>query len=74
MGHAMLEAAASLLRENASDGRAAIRFDSGYQDRRRAEGAANGTINRELAVLSCAFTLGYETHPASCRKNFTLNE
>src|SRR5258708_15612411 len=23
----------------------------GYQDRRRAEGAANGTINRELAVL-----------------------
>jgi integrase len=35
----------------------------GYQDRRRAQGAANGTINRELAVLSCAFTLGYENTP-----------
>jgi integrase len=35
----------------------------GYQDKRRAEGAANGTINRELAVLSCAFTLGYENTP-----------
>ena len=29
-----------------------------YQPFRRKEGAANGTINRELAVLSCAFTLG----------------
>src|SRR5262245_14792463 len=35
----------------------------GYQDRRKAEKAANGTINRELAVLSCAFTLGYENTP-----------
>jgi len=35
----------------------------GYQDKRLAEGAANGTINRELAVLSCAFTLGYENTP-----------
>ena len=35
----------------------------GYQDKRRAEEAANGTINRELAVLSCAFTLGYENTP-----------
>src|SRR6266850_1922180 len=32
----------------------------GYQDRRKAEGAANGTINRELAALSCAFTIGYQ--------------
>src|SRR5215467_1992471 len=35
----------------------------GYQDKRKAEKAANGTINRELAVLSCAFTLGYENTP-----------
>jgi integrase len=35
----------------------------GYQDKRKAEKAANGTINRELAVLSCAFTLGYEHTP-----------
>jgi integrase len=34
-----------------------------YQDQRRSDGAANGTINRELAVLSCAFTLGYEHTP-----------
>ena len=34
-----------------------------YQSLRRKQGAANGTINRELAVLSCAFTLGYEQTP-----------
>jgi integrase len=34
-----------------------------YQSFRRTQGAANGTINRELAVLSCAFTLGYEQTP-----------
>ena len=34
-----------------------------YQSLRRTQGAANGTINRELAVLSCAFTLGYEQTP-----------
>src|SRR5713101_4047483 len=34
-----------------------------YQAFRRKQGAANATINRELAVLSCAFTLGYESTP-----------
>jgi hypothetical protein len=34
-----------------------------YQTYRRKQGAANATINRELAVLSCAFTLGYEQTP-----------
>jgi integrase len=39
---------------------AAIR---GYVEARKAENAANGTINRELSVLSSAFTLGYEETP-----------
>src|SRR5947207_7959493 len=34
-----------------------------YQAQRREKGAANATINRELAVLSCAFTLAYESTP-----------
>lgn len=34
-----------------------------YQDRRKAEGASNGTANRELTVLSCAFTIGYMNKP-----------
>lgn len=34
-----------------------------YQASRREQGAANATINRELAVLSCAFTLAYESTP-----------
>ena len=34
-----------------------------YQTYRRKQCAANATINRELAVLSCAFTLGYEQTP-----------
>jgi integrase len=39
---------------------AAIR---GYVEERKAENAANGTINRELSVLSSAFTLGFEETP-----------
>lgn len=39
---------------------AAIR---GYVEARKAENAANGTINRELSVLSSAFTLGFEETP-----------
>jgi len=39
---------------------AAIR---GYVEARKSENAANGTINRELSVLSSAFTIGYEETP-----------
>jgi integrase len=39
---------------------AAIR---GYVERRKEQKAANGTINRELSVLSSAFTLAYEETP-----------
>jgi integrase len=39
---------------------AAIR---GYVEHRKEQKAANGTINRELSVLSSAFTLGYEETP-----------
>ncbi len=39
---------------------AAIR---GYVEYRKEMNAANGTINRELSVLSSAFTLGYEETP-----------
>lgn len=35
----------------------------GYQDERRSQGAANGTINRELSALSIAFTIAYEAKP-----------
>jgi integrase len=32
-------------------------------EKRKAEGAANGTINRELTILSCAFTMAYNETP-----------
>jgi len=44
----------------------------GYQDRRKAEGAANGTINRELTALSCAFTLGYKNKPRLVPAKFSF--
>jgi integrase len=34
-----------------------------YIEKRKAEGAANGTINRELTILSCAFTMAYNETP-----------
>jgi integrase len=36
---------------------------NGYMEKRKAEGAANGTINRELTVLSVAFTMAYNETP-----------
>jgi integrase len=35
----------------------------GYVEYRKGMGAANGTINREMAVLSSAFTMAYEETP-----------
>jgi integrase len=44
-----------------------------YIEKRKAEGAANGTINRELTILSCAFTMAYDETPrrVSRRLSFT---
>jgi integrase len=36
---------------------------SDYIEKRKAEGAANGTINRGLTILSCAFTMAYNETP-----------
>lgn len=36
---------------------------AGYVERRQAEGAANSTINRELALLRRAFSLGFDGEP-----------
>jgi hypothetical protein len=63
MGRTMLETTASLFRQDESHRRAGVAAIMEYQTYRRKQGAANATINRELAVLSCAFTLGYEQTP-----------
>ena len=34
-----------------------------YVDQRQAEGAANATVNRELALLKRAFSLGFKASP-----------
>lgn len=41
-----------------------------YSERKRVYGpATNGTINRELALLRCAYTLGKEGHSAESRSS-----
>lgn len=47
---------------------------SGYIAKRKAEGAANGTINRELALLRRAFTLGYKAKPRKVTSLLDLGE
>lgn len=45
-----------------------------YISRRKEEKAANGTINRELALLRRAFTLGYKSRPRKVAALLDLSE
>jgi len=47
---------------------------SGYIAKRKEEAAANGTINRELALLRRAFTLGYKARPRKVTALLDLSE
>src|SRR5215470_11127382 len=47
---------------------------SGYIASRKSEKAANGTINRELAMLRRAFTLGYKARPRKVSGLLDLSE
>jgi site-specific recombinase XerD len=69
MGEALLEAPVPYFgtMKAKSVSSAALR---GYVEHRKGQGAANTTINRELSVLSSAFTLAHKEGPASSRKSF----
>src|SRR5262245_25145849 len=45
-----------------------------YIAKRKEEKAANGTINRELALLRRAFTLGYKARPRKVNALLDLSE
>ena len=45
-----------------------------YISKRKEEGAANATVNRELAVLRRAFTLGYKARPRKVTALLDLSE
>jgi site-specific recombinase XerD len=45
-----------------------------YIAKRKAEGAANASINRELALLRRAFTLGYKARPRKVNALLDLSE
>ena len=47
---------------------------SSYIANRKSEKAANGTINRELAMLRRAFTLGYKARPRKVTALLDLSE